>query len=303
MPEKARSPRALIITALLLAIVGLASVGLLTSNLTHTLSKADANATAESLQFATAQTARQSTRTAANATGTALAIASTTADAHAGATTQAYMVATSTAAAKATLEAPATLTVQARDFLEMQAQAEATVGVMEKTAEKVFGPSDGELEQAAGGNAKCDATVDGMTDFIVEARFTNPYSDEQNRWDYGFAFTNAGDDAQYFVAVDSDGGRFFTLQAPGYTIQYRDDARQLDLSNNGTNTLKAYVAGNVVHLYINGRFEATRDLADLHFGQDVGGPHGVLICTAMREEDSPDGNTTHYEGLTVWRVP
>jgi hypothetical protein len=270
---------------------------------TSPLSPSDISATAEAQTFATAQAHRQETREAANAQETVLAIASATEQAHAEATALAYSFATRTAAVNATAEAPPTLTAQAKEFLEQEAHAQATVQALEPSAVQVYGPINGTLAHNTNNSPVCDDTGVQLRNFVLEARFYNPYPIEHD-WDYGLVFTNPSDNSQYNVFLDADQRRSLMLQAPGYYVQIRDTSHLIDNSNTGSNDLKLYVVDGVAHLYINGRFDSTQDLSGLDFSnpaQDE--PHDLRICTGLQEGDMQPGKATRYEDFKVWSLP
>lgn len=289
-------------SAIVLTIAAIAVVVLLLSPPIPTLPAVDVSATSEANTFATAQVYRQATREAANAANTVLAQATEDAQAQASATNLAYANITATRSAQATIQAPPTLTAQAAVFLQEQANAQATVQAVDPSARQVFGPSADHLAHNPSGDAVCDDTNIKLRNFVVQARFYNPYPIDQD-WDYGFVFTNPSDGSQFNVVLDADNNRSFRLQSPGYYVQDLDTTDLIDNSDRGSNLMKLYVVDGVAHLYINGHFDTTMDLSNLNLGNPIDEPHDLKICTGLIDGDMQPGKSTRYEDFTVWKLP
>ncbi len=291
-----------LVLAIVLSIVAIAVVILLLSPPTPTLSAVDASSTAEAQTFATAQVYRQATRDAANAASTTLAQATEDAQAQSSATALVYANITATRSARATIQAPPTLTAQAYAFLQEQADAQATVQAVEPLATQVFGPSAGNLAHNPSGDAVCDDTNVNLRNFVMQARFYNPYPIDHD-WDYGFVFTNPSDGSQFNAVLDADNNRSFRLQAPGFDVEDRDTTDLIDNSDKGSNLMKLYVVDGVAHLYVNGHFVTTLGLSNLNLGNPIDEPHDLKICTGLNDGDMQPGKSTRYEGFTVRKLP
>ena len=288
---------------LLLGAVVLLAVILLSRFASPAVSAVDVSATSEAVTFATAQAERSATRASMNATSTVEAQITAVAQSQSTATAEVYLHKTATAAAFATAEAPPTLTAQAQDFAAERASAEATAQAMDQSATQVYGPVSGTLDHGSGKLPICLSTGLQLHNFIAQAAFYNPYPTAQHAWDYGFAFTNIGDDTQYNVSLDSRNHWAIALHDPGYYIQLQDTTDLLDLGDFGFNFVKLYVSDDVVHLFVNGQFATTVPLSNLDFGKTASSLHEPQACAGLEDGDLQQGASTRYEDFTVWFTP
>ena len=120
------------------------------------------------------------------------------------------------------------------------------------------------MTQQKSGEVACSAPAATSRDFVAEVHFQNPaISTEESTkqsWDYGLVFAHPDDGLQYRLILDSGGKWTLNLHTDGYDIENRDDTPLLDLSYQGSNSLKLAVVGEEAHLYINGTFIDTLDL-------------------------------------------
>ena len=268
------------------------------------LPAADASATSEAITFATAQAERSATRASVNATAIVAARMTTVAQGQETATAEVYLYRTATAAAFATAQAPPTLTAQAQEFAADQASAEATAQAMDSAATMVYGPASGTLDHGSGKHAICLSTGLQLHNFIAQAAFYNPYPTAQHAWDYGFAFTNIGDDNQYTVSVDSGPHWAVALRDPGYYIQESDTISMLGLGDFDFNFVKLYVQDEVVHLFVNGQYVTTVALSNLDLANNLRPAlHEPQACAGVEDDDLQQGASTRYEDFTVWSTP
>jgi hypothetical protein len=280
---------------------------------TPTLSSRDVSATREAVQFATSEAARQATIEIEAPSRTALARITASAEAHERET--ATTVA-STAQARATTHArdtaavPVTQTAMAQAFERAHAQADATTQALTQRATLLFGPSSGILEQREGDQAPQVACEDPhliLRDFIAEATFHNPTASDPlpspPAWDYGFIFSNLDGETEYRLILDSGGSWTLNLHSSGFDISNRDSTPLLNLSTEGSNTLKLYVTGDTSYLYINGQYIDTLDLAMFGMAQPSGSAHDISICAGIMVGNAIAGRPTLYDGFTVWSLP
>ncbi len=79
------------------------------------------------------------------------------------------------------------------------------------TLTHVFGPVSGFLPHKPEDNeitASC--TQNGWQNIVAEAVFHNPYDGVVNNWSYGILFRDTGENQQFRIVLDSDGGWLLT---------------------------------------------------------------------------------------------
>lgn len=310
-PTETPSRRPILLIAVALAVVAGAIFLLASVYSAPPISSADASATAEARQFATAEVERQATAVAVRRTSTAIARASATAqviaratrDVQSTATTEAVIVSTSTAAAIATAIAPATQTAEARTYEDRRAEAELATSRLDAQATQVFGPSAGTLDHRTDGTVTCAESGIALHDFIASARFYNPYSPAQHRWDYGIAFSNEGEDTSYVLTIRSTGEYALKLTGPSFYIEVNNATDLIDLSRPGDNLVKLYKEDNTVYIYFNGVYADTLDLRNMDLNQTNARNHSPMACANLDEGSALENATTRYEAFTVWRIP
>lgn len=287
--------------ALVVGLIAWVLLGAGTPNLT----REQASATREAMQFATSQADRRATMRTERATGTVFALVTATAEAQAHNTASSQTAIASTAGARATAEAPPTLTAQAKAHETARVQAEATAQVLDEQANLIYGPSSGTLEQIEGDEMPCAAAGVELRDFVAEATFRNPQDgghEADAAWDYGLVFSNIGEGTEYRAILDSEGSWTFNLHAPGYDISIRDTSELIDVSLSGSNTLKLYVTSHMAQFNVNGHYIDSLDLVMLGLGQSSEATHDVMVCAGVREEYTAVERLTRYEGFRVWSL-
>ena len=265
------------------------------------------------MQFATIEAARQATSLVEAPSRTAAARATATAEAYERETVAAQTAtaqARSTTQARATAAVPVTQTAQAQAFETARAQANATTQALTQRATLLFGPSSGILEQREGDQASqiaCESPRVTLRDFIAEATFHNPTASDPlpspPAWDYGFIFSNLDGETEYRLILDADGTWTLNLHSSGFDISNRDTTPLLDLSTEGSNTLKLYVTGDTSHLYINGQYVDTLDLSMFGMSQSSASAHDISICAGILVGNAIAGRPTLYDDFTIWSLP
>ena len=219
-------------------------------------------------------------------------------DPRAPATAQAVAVASAHARATATGKARTSATARANRTATAQAGIQATATYLAER-EPSFGPTDGVLVHKADGFVTTRSAQVNLRDFVAEASFFNPYDVSQGEWDYGFGFRDVGKNREYRLSVDSD--RDWALQL--HSVQDGETqtdtvaagtAENLDLSADGSNTLRLEVVGITATLLVNGEFVSAMDVSEM----DVHGD--VWIATGFFAGHEIDGESMRYEGFTVW---
>lgn len=280
---------------------------------TPALSPRDISATKEAVQFATSEAARQATLAIEAPSRTAVARTTAIAEAHERETAAAQAStaqARSTTQARATAAVPVTQTAQAQAFEIARAQAEATTQALTQRATLVFGPSSGILEQRDGDQAAqiaCESPRITLRDFIAEATFHNPTASDPlpspPAWDYGLIFSNLDGETEYRLILDADGTWTLNLHGSAFDISNRDTTPLLDLSTEGSNTLKLYVTGDISHLYINGQYVDTLNLSMFGMSQSSGSAHDISICAGIIVGNAIASRPTLYDDFTIWSLP
>ena len=196
--------------------------------------------------------------------------------------------------------AAATATVNARQHAEGTAFAVATEVAARGTV--VAGPSEGSLTHDPAATAVPEQWADvRVQDFVVEARFYNPYDRLAGVWDYGFGFRETAFNQQYFVSLDADGVWQLVLVEgsvgqPRFTTAASGQIERIDDSVDGHNDLRLVVRGGTADFYVNNRFVATVDVS----ARIVAGR--VSVGTGYAAGRLQAGAATRYEGFTIWSL-
>lgn len=164
----------------------------------------------------------------------------------------------------------------------------------------LFGPVGGSLVHDVDNlRIEADAASVNVRDFIVEARFFNPYAATEHSWDYGFIFRHAAENDQFRLLILSDGSWVLlnnTGDAQGIVLQ-QGKPSQLHLGANESNLVRLACQGIKGQVFINGVLVADLDLS----ARMNSGP--IYIVTGVYEGDELAGKLTNYEGFTVWSFP
>jgi serine/threonine protein kinase len=221
----------------------------------------------------------RATATAASAGAGLTAVAAVTAQA----------VATGAAQVQATAEAMAVSSGAPDKYIEDIADALAQQGP------KVFGPvGDQLIHNAEDGLIVDKAAGVNLRNFVVEARFYNPYDRAQKPWDYGFFFRHTGKNEDYEVEVNSSAEwtSWYHNENTGY-----DSVDHLDLSPTGSNVLTLIVNDDKGFFFVNGYYVDKLDLGDKNEAGDIS------VATGLVSGDEVTGAATRYENFTVWPLP
>jgi hypothetical protein len=166
-------------------------------------------------------------------------------------------------------------------------------------AVQVYGPVSGSLPHNGEDKYISDRTVDaGLRNFMIKARFYNPYAPSRHAWDYGFLFRQkqdaAGSYSQYRVALTSSGEWSLTLGLGDGPYGHVSNA---DLSGTGSNELKVIAKNENGWLFVNDQFVTNLYLRDnLNFGK-------ISIGTGLINGDELTGETTNFTNFTIWSLP
>ncbi len=178
---------------------------------------------------------------------------------------------------------------------------QATATALIPQASLVYGPAEGELAHEEGDFIpKLDTEVN-VRDFIVEARFYNPYDPAEKGWDYGFGFRDTGSDSNYRLYVESSGKwTLDSVTTRGEEADFEEVGGGhwpgLDLSAGGSNHLRLVVQGEAALFFINGAYVSTLDVSARNlFG-------GVWIGTGFETGHEMLGRSTRYQDFSVWSL-
>jgi hypothetical protein len=177
-------------------------------------------------------------------------------------------------------------------------QVQATITALANTVAQVYGPVDGELEHGEDGLYHAEGANIQLRNFIVEARFHNPYDRSEGGWDYGFLFRNTGANEQYRLYVDSDG-------TWGFRLRNNDDEKilattplqHLKTGATDTNLLRLIVKDNEAFFFVNDNYISTLDVSE----KTISGL--VLVVEGLSPDHEISGKVTRYDDLTIWRLP
>lgn len=141
------------------------------------------------------------------------------------------------------------------------------------------------------------STEINQSDFIVDAKFTNPQDASAGPWDYGFIFRLVSGTSHYRLIIFSD--RRWQLKVYDATsgrLVAEGPLELLDTREGAQNHLRLICRGAQGAFYLNDRFVSEMDLSS----SEASG--NVWAATAMWQGDEIAGKTTIFEGLTVWRI-
>jgi hypothetical protein len=164
----------------------------------------------------------------------------------------------------------------------------------------LFAPMNGGLvhNPGNGGMEAFGASVNTQ-DFVVEARFFNPYSSNEGSWDYGFIFRHTGENNHFRLILQSDKTWQLinnTGSAEGKSIS-QGKVTWLNTDSNGSNTVRLIAHGSNGEFYVNSRLVAKLDLSErINSGN-------IFIVTGFYQGNETSGSTTRFENFQVWGLP
>ena len=210
---------------------------------------------------------------------------------------------TSNAQIQATLAERVRTTSTAQAIGTVTAQAESTQQAfliqLENKSSLVYGPSSGSLEHAEGSSIIAEDADVNLRDFIIEARFFNPYAVSDGEWDYGFILRHETKNVQFRFVIKSDRTWLLinnTGEPDGVTIS-QGDIPDLNLNADGSNLAKLIFQGNRGWFYLNG--ELISDL-DLSARMNTG---AIYIATGLFQDAKKPGSTTRFTDYRIFSLP
>ena len=217
--------------------------------------------------------------------------------------------ASATARAARTLAARvgATSTKDARATATRQAGSTATADRVAALISSLFAPTDPIFESVSenlnhdthSGKLVVAKTGQNLANFIVEARFFNPYAASTQKWDCGFIFRSTGSNQHYRLVIMSTQAWHLTNhtgKADGRVINY-GSLPGLKTGLGESNLLRLVVYQEMGWFYLNGELIALLDLSDRTDAGDI------MAATQLFTGSAREGAVTHVEAFKVWELP
>ncbi len=169
--------------------------------------------------------------------------------------------------------------------------------VATQTPSLLFGPKSGSIEHDLDDDLiDVYQTDTWLSDGIVEARFFNPYSDQDGLWSSGFLFRHNKVNVFHIVAVRSSGSWYHHLRKddgesePFLAGNY---STHISTTSSGSNHIRIIMRGSEGWLFINGAFVDKLDLGGL---TEAG---SVSAVGSYFRDDGIKGNSTRFEDFTI----
>jgi serine/threonine protein kinase len=163
----------------------------------------------------------------------------------------------------------------------------------------VFGPSGGKLEFVSGDSIVAQEAGVNLRDFIVEARFLNPYGQTTGNWDYGFVFRHETKNVQFRFVVRSNKTwvLFNNSGDPNGATIAEGNLTNLNVDEKGTNLIRLVAQGERGWFYLNNALISELDLsARMSAG-------AVYIASGIFQGDSIAGKSVQYSEYRIWSLP
>jgi len=197
----------------------------------------------------------------------------------------------------ATAQAGLTATARVRSTIDAVAiqNSALTATALASVQELKYGPTSGDLaHDVVDGFSEASFVNGDYINFIVEARFFNPYSTSTGSWANGFYFRDTRANGGFQINIGSSGIWYFYNGSHLISLQ---SSGAIDVSEGGSNLLKLIAQNNTGKFYINNIFAGNLDLSARP------GAGRIAIGTGMLQGSEIDGKITHYEGFSVWSLP
>jgi len=211
--------------------------------------------------------------------------------------------ATSDAQVEATLvqRVMLTSTSLARETANAQAQTTeaAVLANIEASRHLVYGPTSGALEHNSKDLISAQDAGVNLRDFVVEARFFNPYSTSQGAWDYGFILRHAEKNTHFRFVIKSEKSWALVNNNgdPDGVIIAQGKLPSLDVSENGSNMVKLIFQGERGWFFLNNEMISELDLSARM------NPGSIFIATGIFQGDGMAGSSTRYSDFSIWSIP
>ena len=194
-----------------------------------------------------------------------------------------------------------TSTSLARATATTQAQTTkaALLSDIETSRSLVYGPTAGALEHTTDELISAQDAGVNLANFIVEARFFNPYATSQGNWDYGFILRHAEKNTHFRFVIKSEKSWALVNNTgdPDGVIIAQGELPSLDVSENGSNLVKLVFKGDRGWFYLNGGMVTELDLSARV------NPGAIFIATGIFQGNGIAGSSTRYSDFSIWSLP
>lgn len=193
-------------------------------------------------------------------------------------------------------------------FTERERNIEATnqainseVTSLKGDAVLIYGPKNGSLQHEENSYSCTTSYQEGLSDFIITAKFTNPYDSTENGWDYGFLFSQHGSSKHYWIIVSSDNYwqvvlRDYSNEENKFETIDSGSIQSLNTNANESNTVSWIGNYSQGYLLVNDQLISTFELPDVTI------PGDVSICTGFFNGNKVVGKVTNFENWEIWNL-
>jgi hypothetical protein len=179
-----------------------------------------------------------------------------------------------------------------------------TMAILQATASArypnlVYGPVSGSLPHIEpdlrGNQQSFGRAFTSVSNFIVEARFYNPYSTSVHRWTAAVVFRDVNPNQNYRFVIDSD--KVWRLLSLGTNpVDMSGQLDNLDISTEGSNLVRLTVQGSKLTFVVNEKQYPSLDVLQMQQPGDVS-----LIVGALSGDIIP-GRETRFDDFTIWSL-
>ena len=168
-----------------------------------------------------------------------------------------------------------------------------------RSVQRVYGPRSGQIQHDTLSTGLIDVHQTGtsMTDGIIEAEFTNPYTLSGGHWSNGFLFRKPGTDIFHAIVFQENRRWHHDLRLGDGDDTHSLIEQQSNLISNNAfanNHLRIIALGNKGWVFINGVYVDELDLSGLV------GPGHVSAITNYFTGDGTEGSSTPFRNFTIW---
>ena len=167
-----------------------------------------------------------------------------------------------------------------------------------RSLRRVYGPMDGSIKHDPddGFIDESEASI-WLTEGIIEAEFSNPYTSSQGDWSSGFLFRKPASNTFHAIVIQEDGRWHHDLRlgdADGTQDLTEQYSYQISTTISRSNHIRIIMLGNEGWLFINGTYVGKLDLSELT------APGQVSAITNYFTDDGIAGYSTRIENFTIW---
>lgn len=166
---------------------------------------------------------------------------------------------------------------------------------------KEYGPRNGSIQHDPD-----DGLIDGHDSFtslqngIIEAQFSNPYSEREGDWSSGFLFRHNGP-RQFHGVVVNESARWYHGLRTGDADHEQElasdvNSAYISTGSTGTNHIRIIMLGPNGWLFVNGNY-----VDKLRLGGWLE-PGRVFAVAGYFSGDGVDGESTRYRNFTIWSI-